>query len=352
MRNHCARLFLIAVICLGIFMIVPKVRAEGIGMVTGSATGTYIQFGRDIARVVKPKGIDIIVKESEGSLDNIRRLWSKENAAIAIVQSDLLGFLKRSEGSTLKIYSKNLKLMFPFYNEEVHLLARKSIQRFEDLAGKRVIVGTKGSGNYLTSNNLLYMLKIKPAQRITDLSPAEAVRAVLTNKADAMFFVGGKPVTLFQNISNLLADNNPAYAKLVDDIHFVPLDHEKMHQEYDVSTIGPKDYDWVKKQVPTIAVKAVLVCYDFSKKNSLFYQARSGYYQERCQQLAEMGQAIRQSFDTLKQSGHPKWKEVNLNEKTGIWEMDSCSQMQPQQDMEETKDEFEKAILEFLNEQH
>jgi TRAP transporter TAXI family solute receptor len=352
MRNHCTRLFLIGVICLGIFLIVPKARAEGIGMVTGSATGTYIQFGRDIAGVVKPRGIDIIVKESEGSLDNVRRLWSKENAAIAIVQSDLLGFLKRSKGPMLKIYSKNLKLMFPFYNEEVHLLARKSIQSFEDLAGKRVVVGTKGSGNYLTSNNLLYMLKIKPSQRIMDLSPAEAVRAVLTSKADAMFFVGGKPVTLFQNISKLLADNNPAYAKLVDNIHFVPLDNEKMHQEYVASTIEPEDYNWVKKKIPTIAVKAVLVCYDFSKKNSLFYQERSGYYQERCQQIAEIGQAIRQSFDKLKQSGHPKWKEVNLDENSGIWEKDSCSQMQSQRDSGETKDEFEQNILDFLKEQH
>ena len=352
MRNHCSRLFLIGVICFELFLIVPKVQAEDIGMVTGSATGTYIQFGRDIAKVVKPKGIDIIVKESEGSLDNIRRLWSKENAAVAIVQSDLLGFLKRSKGPTLHTYSRNLKLMFPFYNEEVHLLAQKSIQRFEDLAGKRVVVGTKGSGSYLTSNNLLYMLKIKPVQRITDLSPAEAVRAVLTNKADAMFFVGGKPVTLFQNISKLLADNNPAYAELVDNIHFVPLDNEKMRQEYVASTIGPEDYKWVKKKVPTFAVKAVLVCYDFSKKNSLFYQERSGYYQKRCQQLAEIGQAVRQSFDMLKQGGHPKWKEVNLNEETGIWEKDSCSQMQAQQNIGETKDEFDQEILDFLKEQH
>ena len=352
MRNRCFHLFLIGVVYLGIFLIVPKVQAEGIGMVTGSATGTYIQFGRDIARVLKPEGIDIIVKESEGSLDNVRRLWSKENAAIAIVQSDLLGFLKRSKGPMLKTYSKNLKLIFPFYNEEVHLLARKSIQRFEDLAGKRVVVGTEGSGNYLTSNNLLYMLKIKPSKRIMDLPPAEAVRAVLTGKADAMFFVGGKPITLFQNISKLLTDSNPAYAKMVDNIHFVPLDNEKMHKEYVSSTIGPEDYKWVKKKIPTIAVKAVLVCYDFSEKNSLFYKERSSYYQERCQQLAAIGQAIHQSIDILKQSGHPKWKEVNLNESTGIWEKDRCLQMQSQQDTGETKDEFEETILNFLKEQH
>jgi TRAP transporter TAXI family solute receptor len=291
--------------------------------------------------VANPKGVDIIVKESEGSLDNIRRLQSKENAALAIVQSDLLGFLNRSKDSTRQRYSRNLKLVFPFYNEEVHLLANKTIQRFEDLDGKRVVVGTNGSGNYLTSNNLLYIRKIQPSRRITDLRPAEAVSAVLTGKADAMFFVAGKPVTLFQNIGKLLADQNSNYAKLVDNIHFVPLNHKEMLQEYASSTIGPQDYSWVRNTVPTIAVKAALICYDFSKNNSL-------YYQKRCRQLAQIGQAVRQSINELKQSGHSKWKEVNLSEKTGIWEWDTCSQMQLQQKISETREEFEDSILDFL----
>jgi TRAP transporter TAXI family solute receptor len=322
------------------------VRAEGIGMVTGSATGTYIQFGHDIAKVASKRGIEIIVKESEGSLDNIRRLQSKENAAIAIVQSDLLGFLNRSKDPTTQSHSQNLKLVFPFYNEEVHLLATKAIQRFEDLVGKRVVVGTNGSGNYLTSNNLLYMLKIKPSRRITNLSPAEAVKAVLTGDADAMFFVAGKPVTLFQNISRLLTDSNPAYAELVDNIHFVPLNNGKMLQEYALSTIGPEDYQWVRKTISTITVKAALVCYDFSKKSST-------YYRKRCRQLGQIGQAIRQSFNELKENGHRKWKEVDLDQETGIWEWDNCSRMQSQPNqlqpnIGETKEEFEQTILDFL----
>jgi len=342
MLNHYYRLFLIGLICLGLYLPVPpKVQAEDIGMVTGSATGTYIKFGQDVAKIAKPKGIDIIVKESEGSLDNIKRLLSKENAAIAIVQSDLLGFLNRSKNPTMQSYSNNLRLVFPLYKEEVHLLATKAIQRFEDLAGKRIVVGTNGSGNYLTSNNLLSMFKIKPSQRITDLPPPEAVRAVLTGKADAMFYVAGKPVTLFQNINKLLTDTNPAYTKLVDNIHFVPLDHEKMHQEYVSSTISPEDYQWIKKKVPTIAVKAAMVCYDFSKKSY-------AYYKKRCRQLAEISQTVRQSFNELKQNGHSKWREVDLNEETGIWEWDNCSQMQFQQDKSEAEEVSEQTILDFL----
>ena len=37
-------------------------------MVTGTATGTYIQFGQDIAKVAQSVGLEFLVKESEGSI--------------------------------------------------------------------------------------------------------------------------------------------------------------------------------------------------------------------------------------------------------------------------------------------
>jgi uncharacterized protein len=181
---------------------VSQVNAESIGMVTGSAAGTYFQFGQDIASVARAAGMDIAVKESEGSLDNIRRLVSRENAALGIVQSDVLGFLSRSEDPDVRRIAQRLRLVFPFYNEEVHLFARKEIRSFEDLAGKRLVVGTKGSGNWVTSNNLLRMVDVKPAERI-ELPPPEGVSSVLMGEADAMVYVAGKPVKLFTNIGEL-----------------------------------------------------------------------------------------------------------------------------------------------------
>jgi len=34
---------------------------------------------------------------------------------------------------------------------------------------------------------------------------------------------------------------------------------------------------------------------------------------------------IRTHLDQLRQTGHPKWKEVNLNEAVGLWKPDRCS---------------------------
>jgi TRAP transporter TAXI family solute receptor len=317
-------------------LLVPQLSAEGLGMVTGSKAGTYFQFGQDLAKLARTRGLDLMVKESEGSIANILRLVSAENAMLAVVQSDVLGFLRRSEDPNVRHIAERLRLVFPFYNEEVHLFARKQIRRFEDLEGKRVVVGTQGSGNWLTSSNLLLTVKVRPAERL-ELPPPEAVHAVLRGEADAMFYVAGKPVKLFTALSEL--QKEPQYANLVEEVHFVPLSHEDMLREYAASAIGSGDYAWVAETVPTVAVKAVLISYDFSSR-------RTPYYRKRCEQLFHLSRMIRDKAAELKQTGHPKWKEVDLDDAIGIWERDPCSHSHPR--APETRDDLLKAITETL----
>jgi len=316
--------------------------AQGVGMVTGSETGTYIKFGQEIADVVKPAGLDLIVKPSEGSIANIKRLMSKENAALAIVQSDVLGFVVRSDDPQMQRIANKLRLVFPFYNEEVHLFARKDIESFADLEGKRVVIGKPGSGNWLTTNNLLSLMRVNPAERL-ELSPTDAVAAVLANEADAMVYVAGKPVTAFSKLEKL--KDRPEYEQLLKDVHFARLDDPTMRAEYQVSSIGPGDYGWFDGEVPTIAVKAVLISFDFSSEIN-------SYYRQRCQQLAVLGKALRDNIDQLKRNGHPKWQEVNLDEKVGIWELDTCSQQQTATQQSEQLDETDitDAIKQYLYE--
>ena len=85
------------------------------------------------------------------------------------------------------------------------------------------------------------------------------------------------------------------------------------------SDIGPADYTWVETGAPTVAVKAVLISFNFSARSD------NPYYRRRCQQLASLGRAIRDNMRALRSSGHPKWQEVNLEESVGSWELDLCS---------------------------
>lgn len=292
----------------------PLAQAENaIGLVTGAKTGTYYAFGRDIAQGAAKGGIEVEAKSSEGSLDNIKRINSSENAALGIVQSDVLGFLSRSKNPDSMRMAANLRMVFPFYNEEVHILARKSIKRFSDLADKRVAIGEEGSGSMLTAINLFSMMNVTPAEMLK-VSPAAAVVAVLKGELDAVVFVGGKPVRLFKNLENLDTSENQKFSPMLADVHFLPLDDPKMLEEYKPALITHGDYNFVPGDVKTIAAQAVLVSYDFSqsKKN-------------RCDRLTALAKSIRDNLPNFKEKGHPKWKEINLDADTGIWKKDICA---------------------------
>ncbi len=287
--------------------------ADDIGIVTGPKTGTYYAFGKDIAQVAAKARIDVNVKPSEGSVDNIKRINSSENAAIGIVQSDVLGFLSRSKSVQSMRMASNLRMIFPFYNEEVHVLARRDIKTFADLKGKKVAIGEEGSGNMLTSINLFAMMNISPGQSVK-ISPAQGVVAVLKGELDAVVFVGGKPVRLFKNLEDLSLPENRKYGDMLSEVHFLALDDPKMLEEYKPAEITPDDYSFVQQKVPTIAVQAVMISYDFSQGNK-----------RRCERLGKLTKAIRAALPGLKEKGHPKWKEVNLDADPGIWKKDSCA---------------------------
>ncbi len=288
-------------------------QSESIGMVTGPTTGTQIKFGHDIAKIAQTVRLDIEVKESQGSVDNIKRMSSKENAALGIVYADVLGFLRRSKEPEIQQTSERLRLIFPLYYAEAHLLAQRSIQTLNDLQGKRVIAGESGSGTWITTSNLLSITGVQPRE-LLNMNPLQGASAVLKGEADAMFFVVGKPVKLFATFNDLSPELKPMLAN----IHFVPLDDPRLLREYQSAQLSQSDYAWVNDNVPTVAVKAVLMSFDFSSN-------QNPYFVQRCRQLALLGQAIRTNIGQLRQNGHPKWKEVNLDESVSSWKVDICS---------------------------
>lgn len=288
---------------------------NALAMVTGSRTGTYYRFGTDIRDMLKNTGIDVEVKESSGSIDNINRISSKENAAFGIVQSDVLGFLMRSKEGESHKFAENLRMVFPFYGEEVHVLANDSVSDFRDLNGKTVVVGPKGSGSWLTAVNLFGLAHIEPAKMLR-ISPEEGMVAVLSGKADAMIYVGGKPVKLFQNLDSLASNN--AYSDMLKRVHLIPLNDPEMLKEYGAATITPEDYSFVKGNIPTLSVTAVLVSYGFA-------QADSPFAKQRCDDIRKFSSALADEIGALQRSGHPKWQEVNLSAEIGFWKRDKCA---------------------------
>ena len=86
---------------------------------------------------------------------------------MGIVQSDVLAFVARVQSDpVLKRIAKKTKMVFPLYNEEIHLLGRKEITDFDDLTDRRVAIGREGSGTYLTARLLFKVSEVVPKEMV------------------------------------------------------------------------------------------------------------------------------------------------------------------------------------------
>ena len=273
--------------------------AQNMGIVTGGPTGTYIKIGGDIQTVSEPSGIDLTVHESKGSIQNVFDVRKRRGVQLGIVQSDVLGYIRDIQPDPeLKKIAEKLRLVFPLYNEEVHLLADFSIESPDDLNGKRVAIGAQQSGTYLTAKNIISLLDVRPAEEVL-IGGQAALDALRSGEIDAMFFVAGAPAGLFSEQTT--AD---------DKFHLVPIE-DKSIEGYVPTTIPAGTYPWEDGPVETVAIKATLISFN--------------YRGEHCQNVGKVADIIRENKRWLDSNGHPKWRQVNLNEDLPGWTQYDCA---------------------------
>ncbi|MEL6197522.1 MAG: TAXI family TRAP transporter solute-binding subunit, partial [Pseudomonadota bacterium] len=198
-----------------------------------------------------------------------------------------------------------VKIAFPLYNEEVHLLARRSIRSVEELAGKRVAVGDEDSGTFLTSTLVLEFMGVEPSEmRKTD--PVASLDALIDGEIDAMFYVTGAPAALFED-------------ERIDpqEYHLLPLTDDTLASVYAPSMVPARTYPWLFEDVPVVSVKALLMTYEFDTSVNAYHRAS-------CNAVAEVSNIILNDFTRLQDGGHPKWRDVDLMDIPPGWSIGSC----------------------------
>jgi TRAP transporter TAXI family solute receptor len=276
-------------------------------IMTGGSQGTYIKIGRDIAGLGAECGLKLNVLESAGSLENFVGVRNRRNTQFGIVQSDVLEYLKTFEANDPEVQQavKGVRIMFPLYNEEIHVLARRDIAAMKDLAGRKVAVGKKDSGTFLTSSLILDILQVKDSQRI-DINPDEALPKLLAGEIDAFFYVAGAPASLFASGT---IDK--------EKFHLVPITEAPLLATYTPSRIEAGTYSFQDQPIDLIAVKAVMMTYDYDVK-------RNAYHRESCKTVSDFSNLIVGGLSKLQETGHPKWKTVDLTALPPGWQVGVC----------------------------
>jgi TRAP transporter TAXI family solute receptor len=268
-------------------------------LISGTIGGTYVQFGADLASVLDDGNkLRVLPIVGRGSVQSVADILFLQGVDLGIVRVDTLDYLER------KGFAKDIKRQFTFitklYNEEMQVIAPKSIRSLKDLEGKTVGVDLPNGSTFVTVLTVFERLGIKAnfayvEQRIA-MERMQAGRGI-----DAVIVVGGKP---YKSVS---AFNNDGR------FHLVPVDYAKpLQNDYLPATLTSADYpNLIAKDEPpvdTIAVPAVLAAYNWAPKT------------DRYRKLSLFVDAFFTKFPQFqKPPFHPKWKEVSLSAPLPGW---------------------------------
>lgn len=268
--------------------------------------GTQLAIANDIAGIGDRCGMPVSVVGSKGSLENFFGVRNRHNTQFGIVDADILNYLNSYQGqnSDVRQAVQGMRIMFPLYDAEVHVVARAGINSLQDLRGKRLGVGEPDGSAYLTSQLMFDILRIQVAERVRG-SGNDMVELLRQGEIDAIVRVGGAPLALLND------------GRLDDSFHIVPITDEVLRASYKSTVLPAGIYGFQKGAVQTVSVKTLLMTYEYGTE-------KNAYYQNACKTVADFTSLIVDNIDELRRSGHAKWKDVNLTEVPKGWEVGMC----------------------------
>lgn len=259
-------------------------------LLSGLPGGTYQSLAQDIKN---NSTLKINVGTSSGSVDNYNQLVSDDNSINAtFLQYDVL-LANELENPSIR---ENLRVLLPlFLDEEIHLITKKGseISSINDLRGKRVAIGTKEQGTYITATTIKHRTGI--AWFDIEISSNEAYKALIDGSIDAYFYVGGAPVS---SLSKLGAD---APIKLVS------IKHTALKEIYRKKKIPSGTYAWQEKSVTTFAVPTLLVVKVKNMSNDTQVKFNT------------LLNDVNTNMKKMQSTGHPKWKDIYFKNQDIDW---------------------------------
>ena len=271
--------------------------ANTVTLITGTIGGTYVQIGADLASVLDDGNkLRVLPIVGRGSVQSVADILFLQGVDLGIVRADTLDYLEK------KGFAKDIKRQFTYvtklYNEEMTILAPKSVRTLKDLEGRTVSVDLPNGGTFVTALTVAERIGLKA--NFVYVEQRIAMEKLKKGEIDAVVVVGGKP---YKSVSGFNNDGR---------FHLVTVDYEKpLQSDYLPASLTAKDYPNLIAEgetVDTIAVPAVLAAYNWAPGS------------ERYRKLAQFVEAFFTKFPAFQNAPfHPKWKEVSLAAPLSGW---------------------------------
>ncbi len=227
--------------------------ANTVTLISGTIGGTYVQFGADLASVLDDGNkLRVLPIVGRGSVQSVADILFLQGVDLGIVRADTLDYLEK------KGFAKDIKKQFTYvtklYNEEMHVIASRSVHNLKELDGKTISVDLPNGGTFITALTVFERLGMKP--NVVYIEQRIALEKLKKGEIDAVIVVGGKP---YKSVSAFKDDR----------FHLVTVNYDKPLQgDYLPATLTAADYPNLiskdEQTVDTIAVPAVLAAYNWA----------------------------------------------------------------------------------------
>lgn len=265
--------------------VVSNEKLPGAGIASGQKTGTNWPMVEDIVKVCSREDYPLRNVISNGSIDNINKIYTDKNSQFGIVQEDALAYQQKIDPRMMS----RIMAVFPFFSVEIHAVAAhgSTINSLVDLAGKRVVEGPEGSGTWVTVQLIKQLTGVQWQTVPGNLSQADGLKAVQSGEADVEFIVAGQPIKVLSTAQGL---------------KLVPMQHPKLdtYKFYTKTQLPTGSYPWQGTPVTTYKVNNVLAT--FAYKNE---------YQK---EIGDLVGCITKHVGDLQVNGHPKWRDVDVGD--------------------------------------
>ncbi len=273
------------------------------------------RIGRGVVKLIMPEDgtsdrmiddlVDVLASDDQirvlplkgrGTGHNLADLLYLSGVDIGVLQADSLDHARRQN-----LYPDlvgNIRYITKWHDAELHLLTSDDILGVDDLLGKRVNFGPRGSGSEVTASILFNQLNI-PVER-TSFGHRMALEKLKAGEIAGMVYVAGKPIPLLDSIE--VRDG----LRLLS----VPMiDDDGLYRRTEITEADYPSLVFGNQRIETLAVALVLASYDWPSDS------------DRYRPIATFVDKFLNELDTLRDDRrHPKWREIDPAAELEPWQ--------------------------------
>jgi len=275
-------------------------------VLTGGSTGVYYPLGVALSKVYADYVPEVrtSVQSTKASVENLNLLQRGRGEVGFALGDSVSGAWNAEEDAGFPQKLDKLRAIAAIYPNYIQIVARadSGITSLADLKGKRISVGAPKSGTELNARKIFAAagMSYKDFAKTEYLSFGESVELMKNRQLDATLLSAGLGVSAIRDLASTTAITIVEVPKetvaAINDPVFIP------------TTVPAGSYDGVTKDVPTVAIRNILVTRS-DLPDDLVYQMTKSMFDHRADLLsahsAAQGITLQEATSGLPLPLHP-----------------------------------------------